>query len=70
MNLNGSAANLSESLKELRLEWEQTRNYWRDTKSQEFEDQYLDRLPNDVARAAAVIKEIAALMKKIHDDCD
>lgn len=70
MNLTGTAANLAHSLKELRLEWEQTSMLWRDAKHDEFDRRYLENLPNDVSRAAIVIKEIAAVIDKVHADCD
>lgn len=70
MNLTGTAANLAQALKELRIEWERASGYWRDAKRDEFERRYLENLPNDVSRAALVIKEIAAVLDKVHKDCE
>lgn len=70
MNVTGAAANLMQSLKQLRLEWETTSAYWRDAKRDEFDRRYLENLPNDVSRAAIVIKEIAAVLDKVHKDCE
>jgi len=70
MNVTGSAANLMQSLKVLRLEWEQASASWRDAKHDEFDRKYLENLPNDVSRTAIVIKEIAAVLDKVRKDCE
>jgi hypothetical protein len=70
INVAGSAANLMQSFKTLKLEWERTSNHWRDLKRVEFERKYLEQLPHDVARATLVIKEIAELLKEIRNDCE
>jgi hypothetical protein len=70
MNLTGAAANLAQSMKQLRIEWDRVGGYWRDAKRQEFQEKYLEQLPNDVSRAALVIKEIAAVLEKVRKDCE
>ena len=70
MNIRSSAANLAQAAKELKLDWEQTKTYWRDVKSQEFERQYLESVPHEVARAVATIEEIDALLRKMRRDCE
>jgi hypothetical protein len=70
INNSGSASNLQEAMKGLGGAWDQTRSQWRDVKAQEFERDYLDRLPSDVARAITVMEEISVLLKKIHNDCE
>jgi hypothetical protein len=70
MNITGSAANLVQAMKELRIEWERMGAYWRDAKRTEFGEKYIDQLPNDVSRAALVIKEIAAVLDRVRSDCE
>jgi Cdc6-like AAA superfamily ATPase len=70
MNASGSAANLVQSLKNLNNEWEVTKSYWHDIKSQEFERHYLEPLPGHIATAITVMEEIDALLKKIRSDCE
>jgi hypothetical protein len=70
MNIAVSANNLHEATKKLAAAWEQTKAYWRDVKSIEFEARYLEHLPNDAARAVAVMAEIDALLKKVRSDCE
>ena len=39
-------------------------------KSAEFDRTYLEKLPNDVGRAAGVIEEIGKLLQKVRHDCE
>jgi hypothetical protein len=70
MNIAGSANNLHEAVKVLSAAWQQTRNDWRDVKALEFEARFLEHLPNDAARAVAVMAEIDVLLKKVRSDCE
>ena len=70
MNTRTSAANLAQAMKELTLEWQETRAQWRDAKAIEFDDTYLEILPQQVARATAAMEEIEALLKKVRRDCE
>lgn len=69
MNLNGIENHLTQAIKNLMLDWQQTQAGWRDVKSEEFQRQYLENLPHHVARATAVITEINELLKKVRSDC-
>ena len=44
MSLNASKSRLDGITKELSIQWEQAKNYWRDQKSAEFEKKYLNEL--------------------------
>ncbi|MHA3771064.1 hypothetical protein ACXR0O_05940 [Verrucomicrobiota bacterium sgz303538] len=70
MNTRASAANLAQAAKDLTIQWDHTKTYWRDVKSQQFEADYLDLLPNQIARATAVIEEIDTLLRKVKSDCE
>ena len=70
MNTRISAANLTQAMKELSLKWQQTRADWRDTKAVEFDDRYLEVLPQHVARATAAIEEIETLLNQVRHDCE
>jgi hypothetical protein len=70
MNVRGSAANLVQAAKDLSVHWQETKAFWRDVKSQEFESTYLDQLPSHVARATAAIEEIDGLLRKVRSDCE
>ena len=70
MSSRASATNLIQAMKELSREWEQTKSYWRDVKSQEFEANYLSDLPQDIGGAASAMEEIENVLQKIRKDCE
>jgi len=61
---------LSALTKELMAEWADTKQYWRDAKSTEFEKRYLDELESAVNIASANLEPLERVLKQIHDDCD
>ena len=70
MSATASKGRLAGAAKELALKWGETKNCWRDAKSQEFERQYLHDLFIGVDRAVGVIEKLDELLKKIHSDCE
>jgi hypothetical protein len=68
--MNASGTRLAAVTNELKLQWQQTRDCWRDAKSQEFEHKYLDELWASVDKAVAVIEQLDKLMMKIRKDCE
>jgi len=70
MSTKGSASNLVQAVKNLAFEWEQTKSYWHDVKSQEFEKTYLQDLPTLATRATSVMEELDNLLKKVRSDCE
>lgn len=70
MNTKTCGNNLAQAVKELMIQWERTRSNWRDVKSIEFGEKYIDSLPDVATRALSVIEEIDALLKKVRSDCE
>ena len=70
MNLNANKSRLAASTRELALQWEQTKNYWRDQKSGEFEKKYLEELFVYSDKAILVIEKLDELLKKVRSDCE
>ncbi len=68
--MNASATRLEALTRELRLQWQQTRQYWDDAKSREFEQKYLQELFAGVDKAVAVIEQLDKLISKIKKDCE
>ena len=56
--------------REILNEWENTRNYWNDAKSSEFEDRFLNELQSGVNAAVTNIEALERILSKIHDDCN
>ncbi|HSJ01589.1 MAG: hypothetical protein ACAI34_18580 [Verrucomicrobium sp.] len=70
MSSRVSASNLSQALRELVVEWQQTKSYWRDVKSMEFERNYLEKLPGMVTQSRNVMEELDNLLRKVRNDCE
>jgi len=70
MSTRESGANLVQALKELSVRWQETKAHWHDGKSQQFERDYLQDLPDHVQRTMGVMQEIDVLLKKIRSDCE
>lgn len=65
-----SASNLAQAARLLMLEWDKTKEHWRDSKSAEFEHKYLEELPGQVAAAISAMEDMEALLKKVRSDCE
>ncbi|HUA66026.1 MAG TPA: hypothetical protein VME24_09270 [Alphaproteobacteria bacterium] len=70
MSLSANRGRLTGSVRELSLQWEQTKNHWRDQKSAEFEKKYLDELFIFADKAVVVLEKLDELLKKVRTDCE
>ena len=68
--MRGSSARLTGITKELRAQWQDTKSYWKDDKSREFERKYLEELFASVDRAVTVMEQLDKLLTKIRQDCE
>ena len=68
--MTGAQNRLMALTKDLRVEWDNTKQYWNDAKSQEFEKRFLEELFAAVNHAITNIDSLERLVKKIHADCD
>jgi hypothetical protein len=70
MNLSGSKNRLTALTKELSNRWEDTKNHWRDAKSQEFEQHYMTELFAQVDRTIGVMDKLNEVLIKVRKDCE
>ncbi|QIF05153.1 hypothetical protein [Roseimicrobium sp. ORNL1] len=70
MSTKAAASNLGQVLKDYIVQWQDTRNYWRDAKSAEFEHKYLEKLPGYVQITRNVMEEMDTLLSKLKRDCE
>jgi hypothetical protein len=70
MNLAGTKSKLAGAARELSLQWEETKNFWRDAKCAEFEHHYLEELFAGVDKTIAIIDKLDELLKKVRSDCE
>ena len=70
MSMTASKARLESLTRELSNKWAQTKEYWRDAKSQEFEQRFINELLADVNRTVASIDELEKIITKARHDCE
>jgi len=70
MNLSGNKNRLVALTKELSNRWEDTKNHWRDAKSQEFEQRYMTELFANVDKTVTVMEKLNELLTKVRNDCE
>ena len=70
MSLSGSKNRLVAITKELSNRWDETKNYWRDAKSQEFEQRYMVELFANVDKTITVMDKLNELVTKVRNDCE
>jgi len=70
MSAMGSKSKLLAAARELSLKWQETKTYWQDAKSAEFEKKYLSELFMNVDKAVSVMEKLDELLTKIRKDCE
>lgn len=70
MSLSANRSQLAAITKELSGHWRQTRESWKDAKSEEFEHKYLEELFDGVDTAVAVMDQLEKLLNKIRTECE
>ena len=70
MAVIANRARLEGLTKELLMRWRETKDYWRDAKSEEFENKYLLELKASVEKTVTVIEQLDKLVSRIKRDCE
>ena len=70
MSLAGNRSRLAAITRELSLQWQETKNYWKDAKSQEFESRYMVELQARVDKTVTVIEKLDELLTRVRKDCE
>ncbi|HEV2394481.1 MAG TPA: hypothetical protein VG146_19190 [Verrucomicrobiae bacterium] len=68
--MSASSTRLAALTKELWVHWQQTKQYWNDAQSQEFERRYLVELMSTVDKSVTVVEQLDKLVGKIRKDCE
>ena len=68
--MSASGSRLAALTKELRAQWYQTKEYWADAKTQEFEQRFLAELFAGVDKSVTVIEQLDKLLAHIRHDCE
>jgi hypothetical protein len=70
MNLSGNKSRLTGLTREISLRWADTKNHWRDARSAEFEQRFMQELLPRVNKAATAIEKLDELFKRVRKDCE
>jgi hypothetical protein len=70
MNLSGNKGRMAGLTRDISLRWSETKNYWRDAKSEEFERRYMAELSASVSRTLLIVEKLDELLKKVRSDCE
>ncbi len=70
MNLNGNKSRMQGLTKDISLQWTNTKNHWRDSRSADFDRSYMQELLPRVNQAAGAIEKLEELFKRIRKDCE
>ena len=70
MNPSGIKNRLVSLTKGLATRWDETRNYWKDAKSLEFEKSYMTELFANVDSTVIVLEKLAEILAKVRKDCE
>lgn len=70
MSVRSNGNQIASLTKELQLKWQDTKTYWKDAKSTEFQRKYLDELQSTVDTTITVIEQLDKLISKIKSDCE
>jgi hypothetical protein len=70
LNVSANGKVVLAATRELSRKWNQTKEFWRDAKSDEFEKEYLSDLITDVERAIPILEELDKLISDIRRECE
>ena len=70
MNPSGIKNRIASITKGLATRWDETKNHWKDAKSQELEQRYLTELFANVERSVAALERLDELLAKVRKDCE
>ena len=70
MNISGDGKVLAGATRELWRKWLEAKTHWRDTKSDEFERQFLSELVAVVERTGPAFDRLDKVVATIREDCE
>jgi len=70
MNPSGVKTRIASLTKGLAKRWDETRNSWYDSKSHEFEEQYIRELVANVDKTVNVLDKLDEILARVRKDCE
>ena len=65
MGIYESCAKIKLSAKDMNIIWQQTKTFWKDQKSRQFEEQFLTRLFAETKKVETALDTIGAILTRI-----
>ena len=69
MSLAGNRSRIVALTSQILRSWEQTQEYWRDGKSEEFGKRYIDELTSATNASSSALEQLESIIIKIKKDC-
>ncbi len=70
MSPSGNKSRLIGLTRELNLRWTETKEHWRDARSDEFDRRFMVELSDHVNRAVLIVEKLDELLKKVRSECE
>jgi len=70
VSVSASLGKLKQNAKDLRVQWLEARQFWRDENSRCFEEQFLAPLFAQLRRAELAMGHMASILQKARRDCE
>jgi hypothetical protein len=70
MSLGGNKGRLTGLTREISLRWSETKEHWRDARSEEFDRRFMQELNASVNRTVLIVEKLDELLKKVRSDCE
>jgi hypothetical protein len=70
MNLSGNKGRVVGLTRDILLRWSDTKDHWRDAKSEEFEHRFMAELSASVNRTMVIMEKLDEVLKKVRSDCE
>lgn len=70
MSVNAGRSRLAALTKQLDNQWQQTKEYWRDAKSLEFDQKYMSELSSIANTVVNNTEDLAKIIARIRSDCE
>lgn len=70
MSLSSARGRLTGVTRDLSLKWDDTKNFWRDSKAEEFEQRFMRELFAEVNQSLLAIEKLDELLRKVRSNCE
>ncbi len=68
MGVHESCAKIKQSIEDMNIVWSQTKEVWKDEKSRQFENEFVERLSAEIKKAESSLDNISPLLNRIQSE--